>query len=126
MASLDTNIQYISGVGPARAKAMEKLGIMTLRDLVSYFPRAYDDRSVFKKISELTPGESVCVRAVVAAKPTLSRVRRGLELIKLRAVDEKGTLNITFFNQTYVRDMLVPGAGYVFYGRVGGTLLSPK
>mgnify|MGYP007025231711 CR=1 FL=1 len=52
---------------------------------------------------DLEDGESACVEAMVAAPPTLNRIRAGLELVKLRAVDETGTLDITFFNPFSVR-----------------------
>ena len=122
MAEPETNIQFIPGVGPARSKAFGKLGVFTLRDLVSYFPRTYEDRGVFKKISDLTLGETVCVRAVVASEPVLSHIRKGLDIVKVRAVDEASSMNLVFFNQSYVKSALIPGESYVFYGKVGGTL----
>ena len=88
MATLNTDIRYIKGVGEARAKSLAKLGITDLRSLLSYFPRAYDDRRAYKKIADLIPGENACVCAVIAGEPKLSRIRKGLDLIKLRAVDE--------------------------------------
>jgi ATP-dependent DNA helicase RecG len=121
MVSLDTDIRYIKGVGETRAKAFEKLGIYTLRDLVRNFPRAYDDRTVIKKIADLIDGETVCISATVATMPTLSHIRKGLDIVKLRAVDENSTINITFFNQSYVRDQLTPGESFIFYGKVSGT-----
>lgn len=94
MATLNTDIRYIKGVGEARAKSLAKLGITDLRSLLSYFPRAYDDRRAYKKIADLIPGENACVCAVIAGEPRLSRIRKGLDLIKLRAVDETGALNL--------------------------------
>ncbi len=120
MASLDTDIRYIKGVGEQRAKKMEKLGIKTLCDLVCYFPRAYEDRTVIKPIAMLIPGETVCVRAMPAAAPRLSHIRKGLDLVKVRVVDEGGALELTFFNQSFVKDQLKPGESYVFYGKVDG------
>ncbi len=116
---LDTDIRYIKGIGEARARSMAKLGIHDLAGLVSYFPRTYEDRTQYKQIRELTDGETACVRAMVAEEPRLSRVRRGMELVKLRAVDESGALDITFFNQAYVKNQLNPGETYVFYGKAG-------
>ena len=84
MATLNTDIRYIKGVGEARAKSLAKLGITDLRSLLSYFPRAYDDRRAYKKIADLIPGENACVCAVIAGEPKLSRIRKGLDLIKLR------------------------------------------
>ena len=99
MPELKTDVRYIKGIGEQRAKSLAKLNIFTLRDLISYFPRAYDDRRAARRISELQDGESVCVEAMIAAAPTLHRIRKGMELVKTRVVDESGALDITFFNQ---------------------------
>lgn len=115
---LDTDIRYIKGIGEARARSMGKLGIHDLAGLVSYFPRAYEDRTRISPIDRLTDGESVCVRAMVAETPTLSRIRGGQEIVKVRAVDETGALHITFFHSSYVRLTLKRGQFYIFYGRV--------
>ena len=124
--SLEIGIRYIKGVGETREKLMFKLGIHTLRDLVGYFPRAYEDRTIVKSIDELIIGETVCVRAMAAATPRLSRIRKGLDLVKLRAVDETGSLEITFFNQAYIKDNIKQGETYIFYGKVTGSLLRPE
>ena len=58
MADLGTDVRYIKGVGEQKAKALGKLGIRTLQDLISYFPRAYDDRREIVKIRDLRDGES--------------------------------------------------------------------
>ena len=121
MPELTTNVRYIKGIGEQRAKSLEKLDIRTLRDLISYFPRAYEDRRTFKKVRDLAEGENACVEAMVAAPPTLSRIRQGLVLVKLRAVDETGALDVTFFNQAYMQDNLREGETYTFFGRVEGT-----
>ena len=126
MVDLDISVRYIKGFGEAREKLMKKLGVRTLFDLISYFPRAYEDRTRIKKINGLTVGETVCVRAMAAASPQLSHIRQGLDLVKLRAVDDTGTLDITFFNQTYIKDSIVQGETYVFYGKISGTLLRPS
>ncbi|NLA86378.1 MAG: ATP-dependent DNA helicase RecG, partial [Clostridiales bacterium] len=126
MAELSTDIRYIKGVGEARAKAMAKLEIKTLRDLISFFPRAYEDRTVIKPIGMLVPDETVCVAAMAATTPRLSHIRKGLDLVKLKAVDESGTLEITFFNQSYVRDAIKQGELYVFYGKISGSRRHPE
>lgn len=73
MATLNTDIRYIKGVGEARAKSLAKLGITDLRSLLSYFPRAYDDRRAYKKIADLILGENACVCAVIAGRAPSSR-----------------------------------------------------
>ncbi len=118
MADLNTEVRYLKGIGEKKAQALNKLGVFSLRDLVSFFPRRYEDRSVCKPIALTVGGESVCVEAMVADTPRLTRVRRGLDLVKLRAVDDSGSLDITFFNQPYAKDNLHRGETYVFYGRI--------
>ncbi len=118
MSILDENIQYIRGVGEKKAKLLEKLGIHTLRELVSYFPRAYEDRRVIYSISDAPIDIPVCVRAMVAATPLGTRVRGGRDVLRLRAVDDGGSLDIRYFNQSYLKNALKPGLYYIFYGRV--------
>ena len=81
MAELSTNVRYIKGIGETRAKALEKLGITTLRDLISYFPRSYEDRTLTRPIRDLTEGENVCVRAMIAADPTAHRIPGGRTIV---------------------------------------------
>ncbi|MCL2366270.1 MAG: ATP-dependent DNA helicase RecG [Oscillospiraceae bacterium] len=123
--TLDTSIRYLKGVGAAREKMFAKLGITTLRDLIGYFPRAYEDRTLFKRTNDLVIGETVCVVAMAATAPQLSHIRKGLDIVKLKAVDEVGTLELTFFNQPFIKDAIKPGEMYVFYGKIEGTLIRP-
>lgn len=112
-------ISTLPGVGPKKAAAFGKLGIHCFGDMVGYFPRKYDDRSVICPISLATPDETCCIQAMVASQPTLSRVRRGLELVRFKAADETGVIDITYFNQPYVKNQLHVGETYTFYGKVG-------
>ncbi len=123
MADLKTDVRFIKGVGEQRAKVLAKLNIRTLRDLISWFPRRYEDRTETRRIAELVPGETACVLACVAAPPAVSRVRKGLDLVKVRAVDETGALDVTFFNQAWLKNSLRTGETYVFCGRAEGNLL---
>ena len=118
MAALDTDVRYIKGIGEKKALAFNKLGVFSLYDLVSYFPRKYEDRSVFVPIAETTSDMPCCIKAIVADTPKLVRIRRGMELVKFRAVDDSGAVDITYFNQNYLRDQFVKGECYCFYGRV--------
>ena len=123
MAELSANVRMIKGIGEQRAKALGKLGIVTLRDLIGWFPRRYEDRRSVKRIMDLIPGESTCVAAMIASPPQLSHVRRGMDLVKVRAVDESGVLDVTFFNQTWLKNQLQQGETYLFYGKAEGSLL---
>ena len=117
MSEAEKQVRYLKGVGEARAKTLNKLGIYTLGDLVEYFPRSYEDRTQFSPIMAAPLNEPVCIRAMVANTPTLARVRRGMELVKLRAVDDSGSVDITFFNQSWLRNQLHQGETSIFYGK---------
>ena len=123
MAELGTNVRYIKGIGEARAKALEKLGIVTLRDLIGFFPRRYEDRSVIYSIARLPVGETACCRAMIANVPTSRRITGGRTVVKVRAVDDTGVLDVTFFNQAYRQQNLHIGDSFVFCGKVEGNLL---
>ena len=68
MAELNTDVRFVRGVGEARAKSLAKLGITDLKSLISYFPRAYEDRRESRRIAELQVGERACVTAMVASE----------------------------------------------------------
>ena len=120
MAKLFDSVRYLKGVGEARAKTFAGLGITTLYDLISYFPRAYEDRSRILPISELQVDEPACFRAFVTCHPRTAHIRKGLDLTKLTVADETAKLNLTFFNQSYVADNLEYSREYYFYGTLNG------
>ena len=116
--TLNTPLTDFPGVGEVRAKKLEKLGLVRCADLISYFPRDYEDRRQVYSIRSAPLGQKVCISAMAAEHPRLSRIRKGLELVKLKVVDQAGALHITFFNQSYVERALRAGEEYIFYGVV--------
>ena len=106
MIDLKQNIQYIKGVGPARVELLNKLGIFTLEDLVTYFPREYEDRGVFKKISELQAGDTACFKAVAVGKPSEARIKKNMTITKVIVRDETGSALLTWFNQSYIKNQI--------------------
>jgi len=117
---LNTSVGEFPGIGPARQKALARLELSTTADLLRYFPRDYEDRTQLTSIANAMEGEPVCIRAMVAETPRLSRIRKGLDITKVKVVDEIAAMTVTFFNQTYVKDALRPGESYIFYGKVEG------
>lgn len=111
------SLTQIRGIGEKKAQAFARLGIFSLYDLVSFFPRRYEDRTRIIPISETHDGETVCVCAVVADQPRFVRIRRGMELVKFRAADESGVADITYFNQNWMKNSIHAGEEYVFYGK---------
>ena len=117
---LADRLDTLPGIGPARAKGLEKLGLVTVEDLLRCYPRSYEDRRKFSTVAAAPVDIPVCLELLVAEPPRLSRIRKGLELVKARLVDDTGSLTATFFNQTYMKDALRPGETYIVYGKVEG------
>ena len=65
MIDLNKDVQFVKGIGPKKAQKLNKLGIFTLKDLIYYFPRQFEDRNNFKKIFELQNDEKATIRVVV-------------------------------------------------------------
>ena len=122
MPDINTNLQYLKGVGPARVEILNKLGLFTIEDIIEYFPRTYEDRGVYKKISELIDGETATFSAVISWSLNENRVRRNMTIIKAIAKDETGTVILTWFNQPYIKNQLKVGEEYTFYGKIKNTL----
>jgi ATP-dependent DNA helicase RecG len=114
---LNSGLNFIKGIGEQRVRLLEKLEIFTLYDLVSYFPRDYQDRSVIKGLDDIIDGETACVRAYVTSAPVLNRIRKGMELVKFKIADNSGSANVTFFNQSYVKNNIKRGEAYTFFGK---------
>lgn len=115
---LNTPLRSLAGIGPAKAKALAKLGLETAGDLLFYFPRAYEDRSRLCSLEDAPAEEAVCVSALAAEQPRTSYIRAGLSVTKCKIVDGTTSAEAVFFNQDYVRRTLKPGESYVFYGKV--------
>ncbi len=123
MAKLFESVRFLKGVGEARAKSFASIGVRTLYDLISYFPRTYEDRTRIVPIAELQADEPACFRAFVTSNPRTAHIRKGLDLTKLTVADDTARLNLTFFNQNYVADSLRYGEEYYFYGTLNGDYL---
>lgn len=120
--SLDTSIQYLTGVGPKCAALYQKLDIHTVRDLLYYFPRSYIDLTAPCDIAAMPLFEQCAVRARVVAKSAPQYIRRGMTLFRVKVADDSGSMVITFFNAKYAVEALKYDTEYIFYGRSGGTL----
>ncbi len=118
MVDLEQDVRFIKGVGPSRVEILKKLNIRTLEDLITYFPRDYEDRSKYKQICELQDGETAAFKAVIQSNITENRIRKGMTIYKAIASDGTDSVLLTWFNQTYIKKMLKPHEEYLFYGKV--------
>ena len=122
MLDLSKEVQYIKGVGPNKATLLNKIGIKNLEDLITYYPRGYEDRGKPKKIAELADGEEALIEAVVTSKMSEHFIRKNMKIYKLMVRDDTGSCQITWFNQSYLKNKFTYGKTYKFYGRVTNKL----
>ena len=119
----DTPVRYLKGVGPKTAERFEKLGILTLSDLLCHYPRRYLDFSKPYSIAE-APADTECVvKAEVFAKPGGRILPGGRRMELITAGDDVSSLEITWFNNPYAAQKLELGQEYYFQGIVTGGML---
>ena len=116
--SLYSPVSELSGVGKTRAAQLARLGINTVRDLIYYFPRAYEKRSDVRLLSQYDTEAPRSYLLTVATQVKNASIRRGLTLSKFRAFDESGSIEITFFNSSYVKDVFHVGEEFRFFGKM--------
>lgn len=121
MIDLLKDVKYIKGVGPERVKSLNKLGIYTLEDLITYYPRTYEDRSKAKKMDELENGEEGLIEAICVSRISEIRIRKNMTIYKLIVRDETATCEITWFNMPYLKTKFKIGNRYKFFGKVKRT-----
>lgn len=112
-------IQYLKGIGPKRAKGFLASGIETLYDLLYYFPKRYEDRSNFVKISGLQEGGLYTIKVkVLSLGQHNSWRRRGFNITQAEVMDQTGRISCVWFNQPYIKEYLKPGKDMILYGKV--------
>lgn len=123
MINLNTDIQFVKGVGEVRAGLLSKMGINTVYDLITYYPRVYEDRTNIKEIKDFALGEMVLFKGTVMSNITTRRIRKNLTIHSFFVGDGTGSIKITVFNQNYLKNTIFEGKEYAFYGKVEGTCL---
>jgi len=118
MVDLLKDAKYIKGVGPNRIKQLNSLGIYTLEDVISYYPRGYENRGIKKDIAELVDGEDALIEAKCVSKMTEIRIRKNMTIYKLVVRDETATCTLTWFNVPFLKKRFIVGDTYKFFGKV--------
>ena len=103
MINLEEDVKYIKGVGPKKVVLLNKLGIYTVKDLITYYPRAYEDRSKPKFLYECEDGEEALVEVIACSRATNVRLK-GKTMQRLIVRDETASATITWFNQPYLKE----------------------
>ena len=129
--SLDTDVQYVKGVGPRLAGTLNKLGVFTVRDLLGHYPRRHEDRTRFARVAGLQHGESATILGTVLAADNVKA--RSLILTKVAVDDGTGAVTLTWFNQKWLKDKFLKligrkiiAYGTVQMGRWGFEIASPE
>lgn len=117
MEELNKDVQYVKGIGPKRAYKLNKLGIFTLKDLIYYFPRQFEDRNNLKKIAQLDNDEKATIKAVITGIET-SSPKKGMTLTKVCVKDETSSAKLVFFNQPHIKNAFRVGEMVLVFGKV--------
>ena len=118
MVDLVKDAKYIKGVGPNRVKQLNKLGIYNLEDVITYYPRGYEDRGKAKLIAELVDGEEALIEVTCVSKMSEVRIRKNMAIYKLIVRDDSASCTLTWFNSFYLKDKFKVGEKYKFFGKV--------
>lgn len=114
---LNQKVQVLKGVGSAKILALAKLNIFTINDLITHYPRRYEDRSVIKKITNMVAGNLETISGAII-NITESNIRRGLKIVKVTVGDETGFIQLVWFNQLFIKKQLSIGKKIVATGKV--------
>lgn len=118
MITRESPVTVLSGVGKVRAAHYEKLGIRTLGDLVSHYPRAYENRSEIRELTNARPDGKSALILTVGTEPKVVRLRSHKSFLKFRAFDDTALCEIVYFNQDYLKSVFHVGDVYRFWGKV--------
>lgn len=124
MLNLDSNIQFIKGVGEKRAKLFNSLGIFCVDSLIHFYPRKYEDWSASKSLEAVESGETVSIKATLITPVKEAMIRRGLTLFKCKFSDGENVISVTIFNNKYLAKSLRIYEDYYLYGKIEKSLLN--
>ncbi|WP_432792038.1 ATP-dependent DNA helicase RecG [Peptacetobacter hiranonis] len=114
---INESIQYVKGIGPKKAEKLNKLGIYTIKDLLYYFPRQFEDRSIIKKIAQLEDEEKVTVKALITNIESYTP-KKGMTITRIDVKDDTGFAKLTFFNKEYIKNTFRVGDSILAFGKV--------
>lgn len=111
-------ITAISGIGEKTAALYHKLNIFTVHDLITHYPREYEEWRDIVNIGELQANQVYAIHGMVINAPQTYHFRKNMTVTSIRVKDASGACDITYFNMPYIRNSLQPGKQYIFRGRV--------
>ena len=120
MSYYDTDIKFVKGIGEKRAQLFKKrLGLFTLQDLISHYPRTYEDWSNPTRMCDIPLNENVCIKAKISSEIQKKVTRnKKIETFQFYIYDRTGQIRVTIFNNRYLAESLRKDEEYLFYGKV--------
>ena len=113
-------VSDLKGVGAKRVEQYDKLGVRSVGDLLNFYPRAYEDWTSVEKIENLKEGGTYCIRATLGTSVSNSVLWGGRVLSRATVFDDTGRLNLVWFNNRFISQMLAYGGEYFFFGKLTG------
>lgn len=113
---LSDDISVLSGVGPKRAENLKELGIQTIEDLLTYYPFRYEDIQE-KELNDIQDQEKVTLKGLVVSEPVVSRYGYKKSRLMFRMMQDHAVINVSFFNQPYLKDKIVMSEEIAVYGK---------
>ena len=113
----DIGVERLKGVGPKHREALADMGIRTVLDLLTFYPRRYIDRTNQAAIADLVEGDQAMVLATVR-RVTARKTRQGRSLVEIDLFDGTSYLRVTFFNQAWRARQLREGMQVIVFGKV--------
>lgn len=114
---LTDDIKQVRGVGVKKEAALARLGIVTVYDLLTYYPRAYEDQSRVTHIADLQPGARVTVMGVIRTVMDRPTRRRGFTVLTALIADDTGCAQATWFNQSFLKRKFREGERILLTGK---------
>lgn len=118
MGQVKNEVKYLKGVGPKKSQRLNRLHIETIKDLLYYFPREYEDRREVKKIANLVDGEKASIEVILNEEPNIFKPNRKLSITKVMAEDDTGLVQIVWFNQPHIIKHLNKGDKIKLNGKI--------
>ena len=115
--NIDDNIKNLKAVGPKRLKLLNNIGIFSIKDLLYFYPRRYEDSSKILKLSEGIIGEKATFRCRILSLLDNRNIRRGLSITSFLIEDDSAEAKLIFFNNRFIKNTIDFGETYLIYGK---------
>ena len=111
-------LSEVKGIGKKKLEVLNSMGIFDVNDLLNYFPYRYENRSIIKNIIDIRDEESCVIKVKFISNPVTRYLRRNLNLTSAIAFDDTSKISVSWFNQPFIRNQILPNTTYYLYGKI--------